>query len=493
MPPGVILACVLCYFGFLLLIAWKTSRQADNQSYFLGNRQSPWYAVAFGLIGDSLSGVTFISVPGQVATSKFSYLQIVLGYVVGYFVIAEVLLPLYYRLNLISIYAYLRSRFGPWAQKSGAFFFIISRTLGAAARLYLAAVVIQAYIFEKWGIPFALTVTTIIVLMLAYTYKGGIKTLVWTDTFQSVFLLLGLGLSIVAISRSMGWGVSGTLAALRDSEHTRIFFWDWRAPNFFWKHFIGGAFTAIVMTGLDQNMMQKNLSCRTLGGAKKNIYAFTIALVAVNLAFVCLGAMLYSYATATGLPLPSTPDRLFPELALNHLGLFAAVVFMFGLTAATFSSADSVLTTLTTSFCIDFLNVESDPKITDARKTQLRHVTHIAFAFILLAAILAIKALNSKAVIDLVLAMASYTYGPLLGLFAVGIFTQWRVRDRFIPAACVVSPILCQVLDRHSVSWLHGYKFGLELLVLNGLITVLGLWLLREPGPATRSSAPSTA
>jgi Na+/proline symporter len=323
-------------------------------------------------------------------------------------------------------------------------------------------------------------VSTIILLMLAYTYKGGIKTLVWTDTFQSAFLLLGLFLSIAAIARGLGWNGAETFNAIAHSEHSQVFFWNWHAPNFFWKHFIGGAFTAIVMTGLDQNMMQKNLSCRSLGAAKKNIYAFTGALVVVNLAFLSLGALLYAYTQHTGTAVPPQPDRLFPELALNHLGLFAAVVFMFGLTAATFSSADSVLTTLTTSFCIDFLGVQSETSVSEKDTTKLRHRVHVVFAVVLLLAILAIKALNSKAVIDLVLAMATYTYGPLLGLFAVGILSRWKPRDPAIPWVCLASPIVCYVLDQYSVRWFGGYRFGLELLVLNGAITAAGLWLIRE-------------
>src|SRR5688572_11345123 len=396
MSPALILGCVGAYFAFLLLIAWYTSRNAGNNAYFLGNKASPWYAVAFGLIGDSLSGVTFISVPGKVAADKFSYLQIVFGYIVGYVVIAEILLPLYYKLNLTSIYGYLRQRFGPNSQKLGAIFFLLSRLLGAAARLYLAANVFQLFVFNQWGVPFGVTVSVIIALILLYTYRGGIKTLVWTDTFQSSFLLLGVVLSIVAIGRELDLGLGGLIATVKNSEMSQIFFWDWRGTNYFWKQFCAGAFIAIAMTGLDQNMMQKNLSCRSLREAKKNIYAFTVVMVGVNLLFVSLGVLLFQYAAANGVAIPGRTDELFPTLALSHLGQFAAIVFVIGLTAATFSSADSVLTTLTTSFCMDLLDMEERKDMTDAHRTALRHRVHVGFAIILWLVILGFQALNSK-------------------------------------------------------------------------------------------------
>ena len=471
------------YFGFLLLIAWYTGRHASNASYFLGNKASPWYAVAFGLIGDSLSGVTFISVPGKVAVDQFSYLQIVFGYVLGYVVIAEILLPLYYRLNLTSIYSYLRQRFGPRSQKIGALFFILSRMTGAAARLYLAANVFQTFVFDQWGIPFWLTVSITIALILAYTYRGGIKTLVWTDTFQSTFLILGVVLSIAAISSELNLGLSGLISTVRDSEMSKTFFWDWRATNYFWKHFLSGIFIAIVMTGLDQNMMQKNLSCRSLREAKKNIYAFTGVMVLVNLFFVSLGVLLFHYAKTKGVDVPRTTDHLFPTLALQHLGAFAAVVFVVGLTAATFSSADSVLTTLTTSFCIDWLGIEERPGLSEAQRTALRHKVHIGFAIVLWLVILGFKLLNNKAIIDAIFTLASYTYGPLLGLFAFGLFARAAVRDGWVPVICVVAPALCFVLQTNSARWLGGYKLGFELLMLNGLLTFTGLWLIRKPAP----------
>lgn len=486
MSPVLILTCVSGYFAFLLLIAWFTSRNATNASYFLGNKASPWFAVAFGLIGDSLSGVTFISVPGQVSATQFSYLQIVLGYVLGYVVIAEVLLPLYYRLNLTSIYSYLRGRFGPWSQKSGSLFFLLSRTAGAAARLYLAASVIQFFVFDRWTlfggwtIPFWLSVTVIILLILVYTLKGGIKTLVWTDTFQSSFLLLGVILSIVAIAGELNFGLGDLVRAVQRSEHSQIFFWDWQDKKYFWKQFFSGAFIAIVMTGLDQNMMQKNLSCRSLKDAQKNIYWFTGVMLLVNLFFLSLGALLYHYAQAKGIAVPKNTDQLFPLLALQHLGAFAGIVFVIGLTAATFSSADSVLTTLTTSFCIDVLEIDRKTGWTEQQTAALRRQVHFGFAGVLLAVILGFKALNSEAVIYAVLKLAGYTYGPLLGLFAFGLFAQRRIRDKFAPAVCLLAPILCYVLDKKSADWLNGYQFGFELLMLNGLLTGLGLWTISE-------------
>ena len=481
MSPALILACICGYFAFLLLIAWYTSRNAGNEAYFLGNRASPWYVVAFGLIGDSLSGVTFISVPGQVGKSNFSYLQIVFGYVIGYAVIGAILLPLYYRLRLTSIYSYLLTRFGPNAQKTGALFFLISRTVGAAARLYLAASVIQVFVFNQWGIPFAATVTTIIALILLYTYKGGIKTLVWTDTFQSTFLLAGVLLSIVAIGRQLDWGIGDMISAVSASPHSGIFVWDWKAKAFFWKSFLGGAAVAIAMTGLDQNMMQKNLSCRSLGEAQKNIYSFSIVVVIVNLFFVSLGALLYLFASAKGFAVPDDRDQFFPTLALRHLGTFAAIAFIIGLTAATFSSADSVLTTLTTSFCIDVLGTDQPGRFSEQRKTSLRHAAHIGFAVLLLTVIMIFWWSAEKSVIDIVLDIANFTYGPLLGLFAYGVLTRRTVVDGWVPVVCLCAPLICYWVRAYAPRWLGGYQFGQELLILNGLLVAIGLFLLRKP------------
>lgn len=478
MTTTIILGSIVLYFSLLLLISWYTSRNANSQSYFNGNKQSAWYLVAFGLIGDSLSGVTFISVPGAVVNQQFGYMQLVLGYLLGYLVIAQVLLPLYYRLNLTSIYSYLGSRFGLNSQKTGSFFFILSRLIGAAFRLYISATVLQLFIFDQWNIPFWLTVSIVIILILIYTYRGGIKTLVWTDTLQSGFLLMGVILSIVAIASALDLSFVEMLQTVKNSEYSQVFFWDWQEKNFFFKQFFSGAFIAIVMTGLDQNMMQKNLSCKSLGEAQKNIYWFSFVLIFVNLFFMSLGALLYTYAAEMNVALPAKTDQLFPLLALSHLGLFASIVFILGITAATFSSADSVLTTLTTSFCIDFLNHDTENE--NKAQIRTRHITHVIFALILLAVIIIFQEINNDAVINSVFTAAGYTYGPLLGLFAFGLFTKIKVKDAWVPVISVISPIVVWVLDKNSVNWLNGYKFGFELLILNGLITFIGLWLLRK-------------
>jgi SSS family transporter len=485
MSPLIIVISIFGYFGLLMMIAWYTSRNANNDAYFLGNKSSPWYAVAFGMIGDSLSGVTFISLPGTVTSNQFSYMQLVLGYLVGYFIIARVLLPVYYRLNLTSIYSYLQGRFGDHSQKTGSFYFLISRIIGAALRLFLAAGVLHFFIFRD-SIPFVFTVAIIIALMLLYTYKGGIKTLVWTDTLQSGLLLLGVVLSITAIMSQLDMGLVDVISEVKESRFSQMFFWDWKEKNYFFKQFFSGAFIAVVMTGLDQNMMQKNLSCRSLGDAQKNIYWFSIVLVVVNLFFVSLGAMLYMYAEKQGITLPVNPetgkiitDQVFPSLALNHLGVFAAVVFIVGLTAATFSSADSVLTTLTTSFCIDFLKVD-DKEYSEKRKTQIRHWVHIGFAIVLLITIVLCESVPKTSVLDAIFTVAAYTYGPLLGLFTFGLFTKITVKDKWVPVVSVLSVVICYMLRENSEAWLNGYKFGYELLLLNGLITFIGLWIIRK-------------
>ncbi|MEO6695420.1 MAG: sodium:solute symporter [Ignavibacteria bacterium] len=477
MLPEYIVLSIVLYFSILLFISWYTSRNATSESYYLGNKQSPWFIVAFGLIGDSLSGVTFISIPGAVANDKFSYMQIVLGYLIGYIVIAKVLLPLYYRLNLISIYSYLGQRFGSSSEKTGSFFFLLSRLIGAAFRLFISATVLQIFIFDQWGIPFAVTSSIVIALILLYTFRGGIKTLVWTDSVQSVFLLLGVILSIIVIASTLDLGITDLFTTIKDSSYSQIFFWDWQEKNFFFKQFFSGVFIAIVMTGLDQNMMQKNLSCKSLSDAQKNIYWFSSILIIVNLFFVTLGALLYTYANAKGIQIPVKTDELFPLLALNHLGIFASIVFVLGITAATFSSADSVLTTLTTSFCIDFLKMKSDKETRKEKGT--RHFVHIAFAVILLLIIILFREVNDTAVINSVFRAAGYTYGPLLGLFAFGLYTKISVKDKFVPVVCILSPVISYLLDINSVKLFNGYKFGFEILILNGLITFIGLYMLK--------------
>ncbi len=481
--PWLILSFVALYFIALVLISRVTSVKAGNREYFIGNHQSPWYAVAFGMIGDSLSGVTYISVPGAVGTAKFSYLQLVLGYVVGYWIIGSVLLPIYYRMNLTSIYTYLETRFGVAAQRTGAFFFIVSRLLGAAGRLWLAVSVLQIFVFDAMGIPFVLSVAVIIGLMLLYTYRGGIKTLVWTDTFQSSFLLLGVVLSIVAIAANLQLSLSELCSQVIHSSYTQIFFFDPMPKSFFLKQFLAGVFIAVTMTGLDQNMMQKNLSCRSLSEAQKNVYWFSLVMLLVNVLFLCLGALLYIFVEAKGIALPTKSDALFPTLALNHLGTFAAMVFIIGLTAATFNSADSVLTTLTTSFYIDFLWLDKSSASEQSKITK-RHIIHIGFAVLLLLVIMVFQILNNKAVIDTILMIAGYTYGPLLGMFAFGIFSKRKVADVLIPVLCLAAPLASYLLSYWvndlKPAYLHGYQIGNELLIINGLITYCGLWLLSK-------------
>lgn len=486
MSPFFILGCIAAYFLLLLGISAITSRNAGNFGYFLGNKKSPWYIVAFGMIGDSLSGVTFISLPGTVINAQFSYMQLVLGYLLGYAIIAGVLLPLYYRLNLTSIYSYLQQRFGVMSQMTGSFYFLISRIIGASLRLLLAAGVIQIFVSDPLGVPFWLSVSIIIALMMLYTYRGGIKTLVWTDMFQSGLLLLGVIFSIIAILHKLDWSIGDAVTKISSSDYSQIFFWEWREKSFFPKQFLSGAFIAVVMTGLDQNMMQKNLSIRSLPEAQRNITWFSVVLVFVNLFFVCLGALLYLYSNELGLQLPVNSetgkivtDKVFPFMALNHLGSFAAVIFIIGLIAATFNSADSVLTTLTTSFCIDFLGFERK-EISESRKTRVRHAVHISFAFILLVTILISAGINQTSILDAIFTVAAYTYGPLLGLFAFGLFTKFKVKDMYVPFVCFIPPLLSWKLNENSQEWFNGYKFSYELLLVNGFCTFLGLWLIRK-------------
>lgn len=490
MSPILIISCIALYFGGLLLIAYLTSKNSTAESYFSGNHASPWYAVAFGMIGDSLSGVTYISVPGKVGGANFSYLQLVFGYFVGYFIISKVLLPIYYKMNLVSIYTYLETRFGRHTQKTGAFFFILSRILGASGRLYLAAGVIQFFVFDQIKsvhVPFWLSVSVILVLMLLYTYKGGIKTLVWTDTFQSLFLVLGVVVSIAIIIDKMDIGFGQAVSNIASSDYSRTFFWDWHKSNFFFKEFIGGVFIAVAMTGLDQNMMQKNLSCKSLGEAQKNIFWFSIVMVIVNIFFLSLGVLLYQYYAHAAIDLPTNAetgkiitDKVFPNLALNHLGVFAGLIFIIGLTAATFSSADSVLTTLTTSTYIDMLEYDRNETLTDEQKSKRRTYIHIGFAVILWLVIIVFDILNQRAIIDTILMLAGYTYGPLLGLFIIGLFTKHNLNDKLVPIVCVVAPIITYILANYVVKTMTTYEIGNELILINAGITILGLVFVRS-------------
>ena len=475
MPPTVILAVLLGYFGLLMLIGRLTAQKGNNDTFFLGERRSPWYVVAFGMIGASLSGVTFISIPGQVGTHQFSYFQVVMGYVVGYLVIAFVLLPLYYRLHLTSIYSYLEQRFGPYAHKTGAAFFLLSRTVGAAFRLFLVALVLHEFLLKPLALPFSVAVLVTIGLVYLYTFRGGIRTIVWTDTLQTFFMLMTAVFSFRYIGIEMELSLSEMATRIQASDYSQIFFLkDWRNGQFFVKQFLSGAFITIVMTGLDQDMMQKNLSCRNEREARKNMLWLSGALVIVNLLFLGLGALLFSYAQKNGIDIPARTDRLFPVLALEYFGPLAGMAFLLGLTAAAYSSADSALTSLTTSYCIDFLGMDKRPD--NPQDKHKRYGVHVGFAVLLSLVILGFYALNDDAVINALFKAAGYTYGPLLGMFSFGIFTHHKAYDPAIPWVCVAAPIACYFLNMYSESLLFGYQFGFEMLLVNGLLTFLGIW-----------------
>jgi len=493
MSSNLILICVIVYSVLLFAVTWFTSRGADNESFFVGNRSSKWYLVAYGMIGASLSGVTFISVPGAVGLAQFSYLQVILGYLLGYMVIAFILLPLYYRLNLTSIYSYLQQRFGNSSYKTGAFFFILSRTIGAAFRLYIVVNVLQVFVFDGMGVPFFATVFVFIALILLYTYQGGVKTIVYTDTLQTTFMLLSVVLSVIFIMNQLHLGVSEVYNKVAESNYSQIIFKDWKLKSFFPKQFFGGMFIAIAMTGLDQEMMQKNISCKTIGDAQKNVVSFTFVLLLVNILFLILGALLYIYINESHIPLMMDAsgkiisDNVFPTIALNHLGTLSAVFFIIGLISAAYPSADGALTALTSVFCIDFLGLKDDELKTEARKTKIRHMVHLSFAAILLLVIVIFKLINNDAVINNLFTWAGYTYGPLLGLYSFGLFTKKQVKDKWVPLICILSPIVCILLNDHSVNLFNGYKFGFEMLIVNGALTFTGLWMIRVQSPKFES------
>ena len=476
MQPLHIILLIVAYFSVLVLISYITGKSANNQTFFKANNSSPWYLVAFGMIGASLSGVTFISVPGWVEDQSMSYMQMVLGYVVGYAIIGLVLLPLYYRLNLTSIYTYLEDRFGRNSYKTGATFFLISRTIGAAFRLFLVANVLQLLLFDAYGIPFWVTVSITILLIWLYTFKGGIKTIVWTDTLQTLFMLIAVGVCIYTISSELQ--ISNIFSYVADSELSKTFFFeDAKAGNYFWKQFLAGAFVAIAMTGLDQDMMQKNLTCRNLKDAQKNMFWFTIVLVIVNFFFLALGVLLTDYAQRNGID--AHKDELFPIIATKGtLGLASAMFFLLGLIAAAYSSADSALTSLTTSFSIDILEIDKKKSVVEQEK--IRKKIHILFSFILIATILIFKYFIADAsVIAKIFTFANYTYGPLLGLYAFGLFTKLNVKDKAVPFICLSSPILTYLASYFSVTYLS-FDFGFALLLVNGMITFIGLWLFKR-------------
>ena len=480
MSAALLFTFVIGYFVLLLAVAWFTSRNSNNESFFIGNRSSNWMLVAFGMIGTSLSGVTFVSVPGGVGSANFYYFQVVIGYLFGYLVIAYVLLPLYYKMNLTSIYTYLERRLGAYSYKTGAVIFLISRTIGSSFRLYLVAIVLQKFIFDAWNIPFWLTIVLCLVLIWVYTHKGGLKTIIITDTLQTVFLLLSVVLSIIFIAKSLHLDIAGTFEAVKNSSYSKIFFWEdfLGSKSHFLKQFLGGIFVTVAMVGLDQDLMQKNLSMKSIGEAQKNMFTFTGVFVVMNIFFLSVGALLYLYAANNGIAVADlkTPDHLYPEIALNHLNIIPGIIFMLGLSAAPVATTDSALTALTTSFCMDFLHFDKKENQNDPKLVTQRHWVHIGFSVVMVAVILVFKAINDDSVVNSIFTAAGYTYGPLLGLFAFGMLTKKAVADKLVPYLCIASPVLCFVINTHSIKW-FGYAMSFELIVLNGLITFLLLWV----------------
>ncbi len=493
MTPYSVITIIAGYFVLLIVISYLTSKNSDRDSFYTGNKQSPWYLVAFGMIGASLSGVTFISIPGTVANSSFGYMQMVFGYLVGYLVIALVLMPSYYKLNLTSIYSFLEKRIGRKSQLTGASFFLLSRIIGASLRMYLVVLVLQRFVVEPLGasfgydIHYSLTVFVSLALIWAYTFRSGIKTIVWSDTLQTFFMLLSLVLSLLLIANSFDWSIGDVITKVNESDYSKIFFFDdVLGKSHFLKQFVGGAVMAIAMTGLDQDMMQKNLTCKSLGDAQKNIYWFSIVLVFINLLFLGLGAMLYLYSDANGIDLPTrlvdgslkpATDLLFPTIAMSNLGKMSGAIFLIGLIAAAYSSADSALTSLTTSFSLDFLRLEKNQ---DKYPKHMRTYIHLGFSFLLFLTIIVFYEKNDMSAIFKLFKMAGFTYGPLLGLFFYGIMSNKTPKDSLVPLVCILAPILCYLLDYNSKTLLGGYQFGYELLLLNGVITYLGLMLLPE-------------
>lgn len=504
LSPIAIVGIIAVYFAVLIVISFLTSRGSgkENESFFLAGRKSPWPLVALGMVGASLSGVTFISVPGAVgaggANQAFSYMQVVLGYLLGYVFIAVVLLPLYYKLGLTSIYEYLKQRIGPHAYKVGAFYFLLSRVIGASFRLFLVAIVLQEFVTGPLNVPFAATVAITILLIWLYTFRGGIKTIVYTDTLQTICMLLAAGLTVYYIGQALETDLSGMVELISNSDYSQMFYFEggWTDPNNFFKQFFSGALITIVMTGLDQDMMQKNLSMPNFRDAQKNMAAFSIVLIFANLLFLSLGALLYIYASSVGLEIPEASDQLYPSIALRHLPAGAGIVFILGLVAAAYSSADSALTALTTSFCVDFLGMneptaEAKDTAALAKDRKNRLYVHIGFSVLLFVVILAFKSIGDRAVINSLFKAAGYTYGPLLGLFAFGLFTRLRVREvtllgnTRIPAlllVCLASPIISMIVDAKSAEWLLGFEFGFLILAFNGLLTFLGLVALSDFG-----------
>ena len=481
MTPTLILLVFTAYTLLLFAITFITARRANHQSFYIGNKASPWYVVAYGMIGASLSGVTFMSVPGWVGETQFSYMMVAFGYFFGYVVIALVLLPLYYRLQLTSIYGYLEQRFGFWSYKTGAGFFILSRVLGASLRMFLVINVLQIFVFDAWNVPFWVNVLIFIALVIIYTLKGAIRTIIWTDTLQTTFMLLAVVLSVVFISRELGEPVQKLLKNLFESDTSRMVITDWDHPRHFIKQFFSGMFITITMTGLDQEMMQKNLSIRHLKDAQKNMFTFSTINLVVVFMFLVLGAFLLFFARARNINVAMSDD-LFPTIAFRYLSPAAGIVFLIGLISAAFPSADGALTSLTTSFSIDFLGLEKKPEMDYAKKTRIRYTVHLSFALIFFICILVFRQMNDRAIIDKLFTIAGYTYGPLLGLYTFGLFTKRRVTDRFTPWIAIISPIICYFLHLYSEELFNGYRFGFEMILVNGFLTFMGLLIFSRKG-----------
>ncbi len=495
MAPGILLSFLIGYFLILLGISYFTSKKSsDNSTFFTANRNSKWYLVAFGMIGTALSGVTFISVPGEVgnpAGNEFKYFQFVLGNAIGFILIAAVLLPLYYRMNLTSIYTYIEERLGTYSYKTAASIFLLSRTIGSSFRLYLVVIVLQRFIFDSYGIPFWATVLISLGLIWSYTFKGGLKTIIITDTLQTVFLVSSVILTIFFICNSLDLNIFQAFETIKNSGYSKVFFYEDFITSKFHvsKQLLGGIFVTITMVGLDQDMMQKNLSCKNIGEAQKNMFTFTAIFVIINIFFLSVGALLYVYANKYGIAIPldslsgkPRTDFLFPEIAFNHLSAIPAIVFMLGLTAATFATTDSALTALTTSFCVDFLNFSKKTDINSASSIRNRHLVHVGFSLLMFLVVVLFNIVNNTAVVSAIFTVASYTYGPLLGLYGFGLFLKSRgVRDKLVPIICILSPAICFFLNANSKIVMGGYVFDNELIVVNGLVTFIGLLIISKP------------
>lgn len=493
MTPIAILTLMSVYFGMLFVISYFVSRKdTGNSAFFTANKNSKWYLVAFGMIGTALSGVTFISVPGEVGSpggEQFKYFQFVLGNAIGFIIIAKVLLPLYYRMNLTSIYGYIEQRLGVYSYKTSALIFLISRTIGSAFRLYLVVIVLQRFVFDFYNVPFAFTVLISLALIFAYTYRSGLKTIIITDTLQTFFLVTSVFLTIIFICNSLDLGAIEAFERVKNSNYSKIFFFeDFATSRFhFVKQILGGIFVTIAMVGLDQDLMQKNLSCKNIGEAQKNMFTFTGIFVLINIFFLSVGALLYIYAAQNGIDVPTDhitgkprTDLLFPEIAFNHMAFIPSLVFLLGLTAATFATTDSALTALTTSFCVDFLGMEKSENPNDPKVVRTRHLVHVAFSLLMFLVIIGFNAINDASVVTMIFRVAGYTYGPLLGLYSFGLFVKSRsLHDKFVPFVCVISPALTYLLAESSKNF--GYVFDNELIIANALITFVGLMLISKP------------